>query len=194
MLQELELPYERRAITSRSGETHTPAYVALNPTRKIPLLQEGDFTVAESAAIVNYLGSAYGAQRHMAPPTAPRERARYDQWCFFLMMELDANTLYILRRHEDLTGIYGEAPNAVKTARLCFEQQAEAAAQRLGTRPFAMGDHFSGVDILLTTSITGAQRRDIAMPQLLLDYLARIAGRAAYQRALKVNQPGEMTA
>jgi glutathione S-transferase len=194
MLQELELPYERRPITSRSGETHAPAYVALNPTRKIPLLQEGDFTVAESAAIVNYLGAAYGAARNMAPPTAPRERARYDQWCFFLMMELDANTLYILRRHEDLAGIYGEAPNAVKTARLCFAQQAEAAAQRLGNRPYAMGDHFSGVDILLATSITGAQRRDIAMPDSLLAYLERVAVRDAYQRALKVNQRDRVAA
>lgn len=189
MLQELGLAYERRPITSRSGETHTAEYVALNPTRKIPLLQDGDFALAESAAIVAYLGTVHGAAKGLQPPSHPRERALYDQWCFFLMMELDANTLYIIRRHEDLKGVYGEAPHAVKTARDCFAQQAEAAAARLGSRPFALGDRFGGVDILLTTSLTGAQRRGIALPEALAAYLGRITGRDAYQRALKINQP-----
>ena len=80
MLQELELPYVRKPITSRSGETHTPEYVALNPSRKVPTLVEGDFVLSESAAIVNYLATAYGAAKGLAPPTDARTRARYDHW------------------------------------------------------------------------------------------------------------------
>ena len=52
----------------------------------------------------------------MLPPSDPAERSRYDMWCFFCMMELDADTIYIIRRHGDLHALYGEAPNAVKAA------------------------------------------------------------------------------
>jgi glutathione S-transferase len=189
MLAELDLPYERRAITSRSGETLTPEYTRLNPSQKIPTLQEGDFVLSESAAIVNYLATAYGASKKLSPPALPRERARYDQWCFFVMMELDANTLYVIRKHEDLHALYGEAPNALQAARDGFARQARAAEMRLAeSGPYALGETFSGADILLTSSLTGAIRRKIELPGALHDYLKRTTARAAYQRALQANQ------
>jgi glutathione S-transferase len=189
MLSELELPYERRAITSRSGETLTPEYTRLNPSQKIPTLQDGEIVVSESAAIVNYLGATYGAACRLCPPASPRERARYDQWCFFAMMELDANTLYVIRKHEDLPEIYGDAPNALQAARDGFRRQALATVQRLAADgPYALGDNFSGADILLTTCLTGAIRRKIELPDALHEYLGRTTARQAYQRALKANQ------
>ncbi len=189
ILQELELPYEHRRITSRSGETLTPEYTRLNPSQKIPALQEGDFVLSESAAIVNYLATTHGAARGLCPPTAPRERARYDQWCFFSMMELDANTLYVIRKHEDLHQLYGEAPNALQAARDGFARQAHAAARRLThSGPYVLGENFSGADILFTTCLNGALRRGIELPQTLHAYRQRVTARAAYQRASQLNQ------
>jgi glutathione S-transferase len=189
MLRELELPYESRPIGSRTGETQTPEYTRLNPSQKMPTLQDGDFVLSESAAIVNYLAATYGASRNLSPPTAAKERARYDQWCFFVMMELDANTLYVIRRHEDLKDIYGEAPNALQAARECFEKQARAAAARLAaTGPFVLGERFTGADILLTTCLTGALRRNIELPDMLHAYLKRTVAREAYQLALEANR------
>ncbi len=189
MLAELDLPYQRRAITSRSSETQTPEYTQLNPSQKIPALQEGDFVLTESAAIVNYLGTTHGAAKHLCPPAEPRERARYDQWCFFVMMELDANTLYVIRKHEDLHNLYGEAPNALQAAREGFARQARAAATRLAiSGPYVLGEHFSGADILLTTCLNGAIRRHIELPEALHAYHKRTTAREAYQRAQRLNQ------
>jgi glutathione S-transferase len=189
MLHELELPYESRPIGSRTGETQTPEYTRLNPSQKMPTLQDGDFVLSESAAIVTYLAATYGESRNLSPPTAEKERARYDQWCFFVMMELDANTLYIIRRHEDLKEIYGHAPNAVQAARECFEKQARAAAARLAvTGPFVLGERFTGADILLTTCLAGALRRNIELPDMLHAYLNRTVAREAYQMALEANR------
>ena len=194
MLAELNLPYECRPITSRSGETLTAEYTRLNPSQKIPTLQDGDLVLTESAAIVNYLATAYGAAHKLRPPTAPRERARYDQWCFFAMMELDANTLYVIRKHEDLHKIYGEAPHALEAAREGFTRQAQAAALRLAADgPYVLGAQFSGADILFTTCLRGALRRNIALPDVLHDYLRRTTARAAYQRALQSNQRAAAT-
>ena len=49
-MAELGLAYETRAIGARTGETQTAEYTALNPRQKIPLLQDGDFCIGESAA------------------------------------------------------------------------------------------------------------------------------------------------
>lgn len=190
ILAELDLPYEHRRITSRSGETLTPDYTRLNPSQKIPALQEGDFVLTESAAIVNYLATTHGAAKNLCPPTEPKARARYDQWCFFAMMELDANTLYVIRKHEDLHAIYGEAPNALQAAREGFARQARAAATRLAAGgPYALGENFSGADILLTTCFANGIRRGVELPVVLHEYLARATAREAYRRALTLNQP-----
>lgn len=89
----------------------------MNPRQKIPVLQDGELTLAESAAIITYLADTYGGSKGLVPPPFSLERAFYYQWCFFVMTELDAHTLYIIRKHIDLREIYGEAPNAVRAAK-----------------------------------------------------------------------------
>jgi glutathione S-transferase len=188
-MHELGLEYECRRIGSRDGGNVTPEYTRLNPSQKIPTVQDGELVVSETGAIVNYLTTVYGAQKNLQPPADPAARARYDMWCFFCLMELDADTMYIVRRHGDLHAIYGEAPNAVKAAKEIYLKQADAALVRLGSGPYVMGDRFTGADIIFTTCLTGAQRRDLTLPQGLNEYLARTTSREAYQRALKLNQP-----
>src|SRR5262245_58923334 len=105
-LHELGLDYEAKLVASRSGETQSEDFGRLNPKRKIPVLADGDFTLTESAAIVTYLGDVHGRGSGLVPPPGTRERARYDEACFFVMMELDAHTLYVVRRHRDLAALY----------------------------------------------------------------------------------------
>ena len=63
-MHELGLAYETRPIGPRTGETKTAEYTKLNPRQKIPLLQDGDFRIGESAAIVAYLSSGRGVVIH----------------------------------------------------------------------------------------------------------------------------------
>ena len=185
ILHEVGLEYERRPIGSRTGETQTDAFTRINPSQKIPVLQDGEFTLTESAAIVTYVGGTYGAQRGLLPAPDTKARANYYQWCFFLMMEFDANALYVLRKHTDLKAIYGEAPNAVLAARKQLEKQAQVVNKTLAARgPFILGESFTGADILLTTCLVSAMRRGIELPDALVKYLERITPREAYQQAL----------
>ena len=50
-LQELGISYQTQPIESRSGQTQTAKYAAINPGCKIPSLQDGKLIVSESAAI-----------------------------------------------------------------------------------------------------------------------------------------------
>ncbi len=189
ILHELGLEYESHPIGSRTGETQTPEFTKLNPREKIPLLQDGDLTVAESAAIVTYLAETYGQSTGMIPSTSSLERAAYYEWCFFTMTELDAHTLYVIRKHTSLPELYGEAPNAVRAAREGFEKQVRVADQRLAGRgPFILGDAFTGADILLTSCLTWADRYKLSITEALRNYMQRTTSRESYRLAFTANQ------
>jgi glutathione S-transferase len=189
-LQELGLEYEKRPIGSRTGETQTPEFRNLNPREKIPVLQDGDLTLAESAAIVTYLAEKYGQPSGLIPPASSPKRAAYYEWCFFAMTELDAHTLYVIRRHSGLQDLYGEAANAVRAAQDGFQKQVRVADQRLAVQQgrFILDDAFTGADILLTTCLTWADRYELPLTERLRDYMKRTTSRDAYRLAFAANQ------
>ncbi len=189
VLHELGLEYEKRPIGSRTGETQTAEFRKLNPREKIPVLQDGDLTIAESAAIVTYLAEKYGHTGALIPLASSAERAAYYEWCFFTMTELDAHTLYVIRRHTGLPELYGEAPDAVRAARDGFQKQVQVADQRLSIQgPFLLGDAFTGADILLTTCLTWADRYELPLTERLRDYVSRTTSREAHRLAFAANQ------
>src|SRR6267378_2309380 len=189
-LHELGLNYDCRPILPRSGETKTQEYTRLNPRQKIPLLQDGDFKIAESPAIAAYLSKTYGTDDNALIPADPREHATWLEWCFYAATELDAASLYVMRRHGDLKHIYGEAPVALESAAEYFEKQLHHAEQALQDgRPILVGGRFTTADILLTTCLTWAVSYRVPVTSACHAYLERITSRPAYRAALAANQP-----
>jgi glutathione S-transferase len=78
-LGELGLPFERIDVGGAFGKTDTPEYRAMNPTGLVPTLQEDDFTLWESNAILRYLGQAHASGSTLWP-TEPHARAAIDHW------------------------------------------------------------------------------------------------------------------
>jgi len=78
-LEELGLPYDRRDVGGKFGQTDTPAYRAMNPTGLVPTLQEDEFTLWESNAICRYLCAAHAPGSPLWPQEV-RARARIDRW------------------------------------------------------------------------------------------------------------------
>jgi glutathione S-transferase len=189
MLVELGLDYETRSIQSRSGETLTDEFRRLNPRHKIPVLRHGGFLLTESAAIVQYLSETFAAPDELYIPQDAQERAALNEWCYFIMTELDAGSLYVVRRHDGLPSIYGEAPTAVASAKTYFLHNLEAIAARIEKAPYLFGERLSVADILLMTCLDWAVASGIALPKQAVDYRLRIAQRPAYQTALKRNFP-----
>ncbi|HEX3523882.1 MAG TPA: glutathione S-transferase family protein, partial [Stellaceae bacterium] len=149
-LHELGLDYDCRPILPRTGETQTREYTELNPRQKVPLLQDGDFRIAESPAIAAYLSNTYGTRENALIPTEPREHATWLEWCFYAATELDATSLYVMRRHGALKHIYGESPVALESAAAYFATQLRHAEQALQDgRPFLVGGRLTTADMLL---------------------------------------------
>ncbi|MGI9335970.1 MAG: glutathione S-transferase family protein [Gammaproteobacteria bacterium] len=187
-LHELALDYRTQAVRTRTGETETETFTRLNPRQKIPVLCDGDVTVAESAAIVTYLAERYGEPETLFMPATSAERARYFEWMSFVCMELDATSLYVLRRHAYLPAIYGDAPVANEAAKAYFARMIDSAARLAsGDQAYLLGERFSGVDILMTTCLDWALEYGLALPDRFSSYRTRIIARPAYLRAVESN-------
>ena len=189
-LHELGLGFEIRPIRPRTGETETAEFTALSVRQKVPVLQDGDLVLTESAAIVGYLSDAYGQDHNRLLPVELRERARCLEWCFYVISELDATSLYVMRRHGDLRHIYGEAPVANAAAAAYFCKQMRTVERALDDRhEYILGERFSAADILLSTCVTWAVRYGVPVSDAVVAYNGRATARPAYARAVATNAP-----
>jgi glutathione S-transferase len=183
-LAELGLDYESRPIHTRTSEMKSAEFTALTARQKIPLLQDGDFTITESAAISIYLSDAYAMEETALVPRGTKERAKCLEWCFFAMTELDATSLYIIRRHRDLAAIYGAAPAVCDAASAYFVQQMRSVERALSENPnYLVGDRITAADILLSTCISWAVAYHVPVAPLVLAYNTRLTNRPAYAKA-----------
>jgi glutathione S-transferase len=190
MLIELGLEYQFHPIQPRTGETLTDEFRRINPRHKIPVLRHGSLVVTESAAIIQYLSETFSHPGIYVPRDA-RERAALSEWCYFILTELDAASLYVVRRHQGLKEIYGDAPVAVEAAKQYFVHNIEAMAPRIADgSAYLLGDRLSIADILLMTCLEWALYCDIRLPENVAEYRQRVAMRAAYRAALERNFAG----
>jgi glutathione S-transferase len=195
LARELGIDYEHRPIQPRTGETKTSEFLQLNPRHKVPVMTHGDLVLTESAAILNYLSEAFPVPDHFYVPADAVGRARLLEWCFFGMSELDANSLYTMRRHGDLKALYGDAPVAVSSAQDYFLHQIDAMKERLKSAgEFLMGARISIADILFVSCLDWARWYDIPLPDYLMAYQQRLGARPAYLQAFAENYPDRAVA
>jgi len=189
MLAELNLEYDNRKVGPRTGETQTEAYKAINPKGKIPVLVHGDLIISESFAIARYLRRTFKGLTLDQHQLSPEGVARFDELASFMLMELDATSLYIIRRHVDLASIYGEAPNAVISAKAYFCKMLGEGFTASELTEFVWGHCFSELDILLTTILDWANAVGIALPAHCHAYRYRMHQRPGYRLGKTNNKP-----
>ncbi|MBL6599667.1 MAG: glutathione S-transferase family protein [Alphaproteobacteria bacterium] len=189
-LIELGLDYRTEVVRTRTPDTETPEFVAINPRGKIPVLRDGPVVIAESPAIVMHLGENYRGQGTELVPEDRAARAKYLEWMSFISMELDATSLYVLRRHWSLPQIYGDSPIANKASEEYFARMINAAAKLVDDgRPYILGDTFSGIDILMMTTLDWAIKYHQPLPDVFQAYVDRLSERPTWIEASRVNWP-----
>jgi glutathione S-transferase len=78
LAHEVGLPLELATVELFKGEARTPAMLAKNPNGKLPILEDDDFVLWESNAMLAYIATKAG--RADLAPTTPRERAEVERW------------------------------------------------------------------------------------------------------------------
>jgi len=145
-LETMKLPYERLDVGGPFGKTDTPAYRAINPTGLVPTLQEDDFTMWESNAILRYLCNTNQQAAGTLWPQAPHPRGKVDQW-------LDAQqTVHNRPAGVVFLGLV-RTPEAERD-RAAIKAATEALAHAYGyleshlaAHPFITGEHLTLADI-----------------------------------------------
>jgi glutathione S-transferase len=103
LLEELGAPYEIK-FYQRDAATNLapPELKAVNPLGKSPAITDGDITLIESGAIVDYIERKYGAGK-LGPPAGEAAAEAYNQWLHYAegsaMLPLMLN-LYVMRLGE----------------------------------------------------------------------------------------------
>ena len=186
MAEELEIEYELLPIGPRTGETLSEEYSRLNPKQKIPFMEHGDFKLSESLAICKYLQNTFSSDSLFVPQT-PKDLAKEDEWCSFIYGELDETCLYVMRRHYDLTNIYGAAPNVVESCRKYLERQFRVIEPYLEKKESILDQGFSLADIFLISCLDWAIYYKFDLPKNITLYRDKISERGAFKKAMKIN-------
>lgn len=182
-LEEIGVEYQFIPVDLVKGEGRTPEFLALNPGGKVPVLVDGDLVLTESAAICTYLGDRF-PETNLVPRCGSAERGLYDQWCYFVMTELE-QPLWTIGKHKFALPEEKRVPEIKDTAIWEFQRAAALLASGLGDKQYLLGDHFTMADLLAAHTLGWARSARIPHNiELLEDYRQRMMSREAFQRTL----------
>lgn len=180
-LEEMEVPYEFYQLDFSKGDNRSEFYLGINPSGKMPALQDGDLVLTESGAICNYLAEKF-PEKGMIPPSGTPERALYDEWMFFLQTELE-QPLWTKGKHTFALKEEVRVPAVINTTIYEFKRAAKVAAKRLGDKEFLVGNNITMVDIVLAHTLKWAVAFEFPVDhENLLAFLKRMEDRPAYKR------------
>ena len=182
MLEELEADYEFNLVPVGNNGFGSEEYIKINPAGKVPAIRDGDLVLTESAAIVTYLGDKF-PDKKLVPPAGSAARAKYDQWCYFVLSELE-QPLWTKGKHKFMLPRDKRVPAIIETAEWEFQKALMILSQGLDGHRFILGDTFSAADILIGQTLSWARtaKQPVEL-QNVADYADSILGREALQRA-----------
>ena len=202
LLEELGLPYEiKRYQRDAKSMLAPPELLEVHPLGKSPVVTDGDVTVAESGAIVEYLLDTYGESSGLRPARGGADWRRYVYWLHFaegsamppLLMKL------VFGRIKTTPMPFFAKPIARKIADKVLDtfvdpnlaRQTAFMEAELAQGPWFVGAAFSAADIQMSFPVEASNARGAlgANAPRLKDWLARAHARPAYQRALERGGP-----
>jgi len=197
LLEELGVPYDvKRYERDKATMLAPPELRAVHPLGKSPVVTDGDATLAESGAILEYLVERYGNGRFIPAEGTP-ERLRYRYWMHYaegsamppLLMKLIFDKVetspmpFFIR--PVAKGISAQVKKAFITPQI--KTHFDFMEAELGKSPWFAGDEITAADVQMSFPVEASAARGVVgndRPKLL-DFVKRIHDRPAYKRALE---------
>jgi glutathione S-transferase len=178
MAKELGLDYEHIKVDFATGQTRTPAHLALNPNGHVPVIDDDGLILWESMAINLYLAKKYGAGGLY--PSRLGDEARAWQWSFWGVTEVERPVLTAMMNR----AIYPESQRDLAAA----DAAEKTLAQPLGVldgvlarSAYLLGDHFTVADLNVASILAWARpaRIDMSAFPKVAEWLKNCAERPA---------------
>lgn len=183
LMEEMGLPYRVRHVDMLASEPDLE-FLAANPANYIPVLQDGDVTMVESIAILEYLMGRYGPTPLAPAPQDPTFPA-YQQ--FLHLGEAGLGTLLMPAIVSRFLAPEAERSNWGATwAQTAAQRRVKLVERQLASSPYMAGAAFTAADISVTYALELGRRHDVvALGDAEIAYLTRTTGRDAYKRAIE---------
>ncbi len=181
LLEELGLPY---AIEPVTFTLPTTPFSQRTPSGKLPVIEDGDLTMFESGAILEYILERYGNGR-LAPPPGMPLRGTFLQWVHFA--EATAfPPMGDIARHTLFNPEAERIPAVVADARERAAVTLDVAERALAGKDYLLGRDFSAADIMMGYTLLAATSLGVlgARHPNLTAYFERLQARPAFQKAL----------
>jgi glutathione S-transferase len=202
MLEELGVPYEVKRYQRLPSMMAPPELKAVHPLGKSPVITDGDKTLAESGAIIEYLGDAYGHGK-LTPALGTPERLHYTYFLHYAegsLMPLLFMKLVFGRIPSRLPFFFKPVGKAIvkgANSTLLDPQIGNHfmfLESELAKREWFAGPEFTAADIQMSFPLEAAAARAPIIRQMprLSAWLDRIQARPAYKRALEKGGPYEL--
>ena len=155
----ITLDYEFVDLTK--GAQRTPAYLAINPTGRTPTLVDGDFTLWESEAIMQYIA---GQKPNSLWPNDARARADIMRWQSWQLAHWGNDSCVPLVFNRLVKKVLNLGPPddaAVAKALQCFNRDAAVLEAHLGKQPYLAGNEVTLADFSVAAAMLHWQAADM---------------------------------
>ncbi|MGR3603530.1 MAG: glutathione S-transferase family protein [Heliomarina sp.] len=182
LFEELGMDYEIVPFKLGDKSMREPDYLAVNPNGRVPTIVDGDVTIHESGAIVEYVLARYGNGRLIPAQESP-EFAEYLQWLHYaegmIMPQINVimvETVFLPPERRNETN--------VKRATKLLNNMLKAVDAALEGKEYLAGK-FSGADIMCGQAVIVSDRlgADLSDKLNLKPYIDRLKARPAFQKA-----------
>ncbi len=185
LLEELELPYEINKMAFHPSDLKSDEHRARHPLGRVPVLDDGDVSIYESGAIVEYVLERHkngGLKPAVDDPMFP-EYLQWFHYCEGMVMPpvntIVVQTVLLPPDRRDETAL-GQAQRLLTKALAPVDEALEG-------REYLIGD-FSGADIMLGHACFMANRLGCVTDEMtnLKGYVERVAARPAFKKAIEM--------
>ena len=185
--EQLGIDYEMVFLDFAKQAQRAPAFAALNPNQRMPVMEDGDYVLWESNAIVQYLASLK-PQSGMLPSdlkarmTAVKwqfwESAHWDPACAFFMFE---NVV------KELFGIGAPDPAELKRGTEQLARLAPVLDGQLRKTRYVAGDTLTVGDISLGSTLLAAERAKMPLGEYrgIQRWIAELRATPGWRKAVE---------
>jgi len=184
LLEEMGLAYRLRPVDLLAGVENDPEFLAINPAGFIPAIRDGDVTMVESIAIMEYLMARHGPTPLAPDPHDPAFPA-YQQFLHLGEAGLAASIYFVV-------GARNFAPETERDnwsagqALEVYETRLGLVRRQLARTPYLAGDRFTAADISVTYALELAQKgAGVVLGEVEQAYVDRTSARDGYKRAME---------
>jgi glutathione S-transferase len=188
LLEEMGVAYDFRPVDIRNRAADSE-FQALNPAGFLPVLRDGDLTMVESIAIMEYLMERYGPTE-LAVSADDANFGPYQQFLHLGEAGL-ASFLNIVVANRFLAPENERDNWGARIAVNMFFNRLSLVSTRLASFAHLAGERFTAADISVTYALELGARlglRDRYEP-VVIDYMDRLSARGNYRRALEKSPP-----